>query len=177
MPFHPFIREALLNLDVSLPHLNLNAMQSLVVLWVLYRLNRFPDLTIEEFRATYAVKNSPTYNNSYYFQSVQSHLITSRDESNKTWKEYWFWARGSWKASPQVLEEFKSFVSTTWNLGKQCVEPARVSDEGLQCLFRILEMPEGRRHCQALTQLEVLHFVGWLPYRTSKEFDEYPLST
>ena len=47
LPLHPFMREALLNLDVSLPQLNLNMMQSLVTLWVLYRLNRFPDLTVE----------------------------------------------------------------------------------------------------------------------------------
>ena len=48
-PLHQFFREALLNLDVSLPQLNPNAMQSLVALWVLYRINRFPDLTLEEF--------------------------------------------------------------------------------------------------------------------------------
>ena len=72
-----------------------------------------------------------------------------------------------------MLEEFSKFVPTIWNLGKQCVEPARVSDEGLQWIFGILEMPEGRWHCQALTQSKVLHFVGWLPYYTRQEFDEY----
>ena len=50
MPLHPVIREALLNLDVSLPQLKLNAVQSLVALWVLYRLNCFPDVTVEEFQ-------------------------------------------------------------------------------------------------------------------------------
>ena len=73
-----------MNLDVSLPQLNLNAVQSLVVLWVLYRLNHFPDLTVEEFRAAYAVKNSPNCNGSYYFQSFEGHVITGGDESNKT---------------------------------------------------------------------------------------------
>ena len=43
------MREALLNLDISLPQLKSNAVQSLVALWVLYRLNRFPDLTVEGF--------------------------------------------------------------------------------------------------------------------------------
>ena len=33
-------------------------------------------------------------------------------------------------------------------------------------------MSEGRRQCQVLTQSEVLHFVGWLPYRTGEEFDQ-----
>ena len=51
LPLHSFFKEALLNLDVSLPQLNLNAAQSLVALWVLYRVNYFPDLTLEEFRA------------------------------------------------------------------------------------------------------------------------------
>ena len=46
---HPFFRDALLNLDVSLPQLNLNAVQSLVALLVLYCINLFPDLTLEEF--------------------------------------------------------------------------------------------------------------------------------
>ena len=50
LPLHPFMREALLNLDVSLPQLNLNMMQSFVALWVLYRLNRFPDLTWKSFK-------------------------------------------------------------------------------------------------------------------------------
>ena len=61
------MKEALLNLDVSLPQLNPNAVQSLVALWALYKVNSFPDLTVEEFRAAYAVKNSPNYNGSYYF--------------------------------------------------------------------------------------------------------------
>ena len=69
LPLHPFIREVLLNMDISFPQLNPNAVQSLVVLWVLYRLNRFPDLTVEEFRAAYALKNSPNCNSLYYFQS------------------------------------------------------------------------------------------------------------
>ena len=34
-------------------------------------------------------------------------------------------------------------------------------------------MPGRRRQCQVLTQSEVLHFVGWLPYRTLEEFDNY----
>ena len=59
-----------------------------------------------------------------------------------------------------MLEEYYRSVPTTWNLDKQCVELARVSDEALQWVFSILEMPDGRRHCQALTQLEVLHFVS-----------------
>ena len=74
LPLRPFIREALLNMDISLPQLNPNAVQSLVALWVLYRLNRFPDLTVD----------SPNCNGSYYFQSFQGHIITRRDESNKT---------------------------------------------------------------------------------------------
>ena len=72
-----------------------------------------------------------------------------------------------------MLEEFGWTVPTTWNLGKQCVEPTKVSDEGLQRIFGILRMPEGRRQCHALTQSEVLHFTGWLPYHTREEFDQY----
>ena len=72
-----------------------------------------------------------------------------------------------------MLEKFGRSVPTTWNLGKQYVDRARVSDEALQRVFNILEIPDGRRHCQALTQSEVLHFVSWLPYRTREEFDEY----
>ena len=59
LPLHPFFKEALLNLDVSLPQLNPNAVESLVALWVLYRINRFPDLTLEKFQAHYTMKNSP----------------------------------------------------------------------------------------------------------------------
>ena len=51
LPLHPFFREALLNLDVSLPQLSPNAVQFLVALWVLYRINDFPNLMLEEFRA------------------------------------------------------------------------------------------------------------------------------
>ena len=82
-----------MNLDFSLLQLNPNPVQSLVALWVLYRINRFPDLTLEEFRAHYAVKNSPNYEGSYYFQSFSEQVITGQDDSNKTWKDYWFSAR------------------------------------------------------------------------------------
>ena len=61
LPLHSFFRKALLNLDVSLHQLDPNLVQSLVALWVLYRVNRFPNLTLEEFRAQYAIKNSSNY--------------------------------------------------------------------------------------------------------------------
>ena len=95
-------------------------MQSLVALWVLYRINRFLDLTLEEFQAHYVVKNSPNYEGSYYFQSFSRQVITGRDDSNKIWKDYWFWAGGAWKAPPRVLKKFERFMPTTWNLNKQC---------------------------------------------------------
>ena len=50
-----------------------------------------------------------------------------------------------------MLEELGKAVPTTWNLGKQCVESTKVSDEGLQHIYGILGMPEGRRQCHALT--------------------------
>ena len=73
-----------MNLEISLPQLNLNAVQSLVALWALYRLLDFPDLTVEELRAAYVVKNSLNCNDSYYFQSFEGHVITGRDDSIKT---------------------------------------------------------------------------------------------
>ena len=88
LPLHPFIREVLFNMDINLPQLNPNAVQSLVALWVIYRLNRFFYLTLEEFQAAYTVKNSPNCNGSYYFQSLLGHIITSREDNNKTWKDY-----------------------------------------------------------------------------------------
>ena len=62
-------------------------------------------------------------------------------------------------------------MPTTWNLNKQFVEPVMVSDNALQWIFSILEMPGGSKHYQALTQSEVLHFVGWMPFYTLDEFD------
>ena len=64
-------------------------------------------------------------------------------------------------------------MPTTWNLGKQCVESAKVSDEGLIRIYEILGMPIEMRQCHALTQSEVLNFMGWLPYRAREVFDEY----
>ena len=49
LPLQPFLREALLNLDISLPQLNSNAVQSLVAVWVFYWISHFLDLTVEEF--------------------------------------------------------------------------------------------------------------------------------
>ena len=48
MPLYPFIREVLLNLEISLPQLNPDAIQCMVALWALYRVLGFPDLTVEE---------------------------------------------------------------------------------------------------------------------------------
>ena len=48
LPLHPFIKEVLLNSDVSLPQLNPNAYQCMVALWALYRVLGFPDLSVEE---------------------------------------------------------------------------------------------------------------------------------
>ena len=59
LPLHPFIREVLLNLEISLPQLNPNAYQSMVALWALYRVLSFPNLTVEKLRAAHFVKNTP----------------------------------------------------------------------------------------------------------------------
>ena len=48
LPLYPFIREVLLNLEISLPQLNPNVIQCTVALWALYRVLCFPDLTVEE---------------------------------------------------------------------------------------------------------------------------------
>ena len=40
-------------------------------------------------------------------------------------------------------------------------------------MFNILEIPVGRKNCHVLTQPEVLDYVGWLPFRTRKEFDQH----
>ena len=77
-----------MNLDISLPQLNPNSVQSLVALWVIYWLNRFANFTVEEFQVAYALKNSSNSNGSYYFQSFTDQVITGRDDSNKTWKDY-----------------------------------------------------------------------------------------
>ena len=97
LPFHPFIRDMLLNLDISLPQLNPNTVQCMVALWALYHELGFLDLTVEELRVAYSVKNTPNCNGSYYFQSFEGRVITGRDDSMKTWKDYWFWAGGSWE--------------------------------------------------------------------------------
>ena len=64
-------------------------------------------------------------------------------------------------------------MPTTWNLNKQCNEAFAVSDDALQWVLIILEISDGMRHYQALTQSEVLHFVGWWPFRTCEDFDQY----
>ena len=102
----------------------------MVVLWALYRLLNFPDLTMEELQVAYAVKNSPNCNGSCYFQSFEGRVITGKNDTMKTWKDHWFWAGGSWEPHPRELEEFGRAVPTTWNLEKQCVELAKVPDEG-----------------------------------------------
>ena len=74
---------------------------------------------------------------------------------------------------PRELEEFGKAVPTTWNLGKQCVDPVRVSDEALKHIYGVLGMPDGGRQGQVLIQSEVLNFTRWLPYHTREEFDNY----
>ena len=64
LPLHPFIREALLNLEISLLQLDPNAYQCMVALWTLYRVLSFPDLTVEELREAYSVKTTPNCDDS-----------------------------------------------------------------------------------------------------------------
>ena len=84
LPLHPFIREVLLNFDVSLPQLNPNAYQCMVALWALYRVLGFLDLSVEELRVAYSIKNTPNCDSSYYFQSFEGRIITYRDDNMKT---------------------------------------------------------------------------------------------
>ena len=75
LPLHPFIREVLVNLEISLPQLNPNTYQCMVALWAFYRVLGFLDMMVEELRAAYSVKNTPNCNGSY-FQSLEGHVIT-----------------------------------------------------------------------------------------------------
>ena len=52
-------------------------------------------------------------------------------------------------------------MRTIWNLNKKCDEAFVVMDDVLQRVLSILEMSEGSRNYQSLTQSEVLNFVGW----------------
>ena len=79
-------------MDVSLPQLNPNAYQCMVALRAIYRVLGFPDLTVEELLAAYLVKNTPNCDDAYYFQSFEGRVITGRDDTMKTWKNFWFWA-------------------------------------------------------------------------------------
>ena len=90
----------------------------MLALWVLYQVLDFPDRIVEELRAAYTVKNTPNCDGSYYFQSLEGRVITSRDDSMKTWKKLWFWFEGSWEGHPQELKDYGRFMSTTWNLGR-----------------------------------------------------------
>ena len=64
-------------------------------------------------------------------------------------------------------------MPTTWNLNRQCVNPFKVANNALQKALSILEMHGGRKNSQALTQSEVLEFVGWSPFHTCEQFDQY----
>ena len=123
----------------------------MVALWALYRVLGFPDLTVEELRVAYSVKNTPNCDDSYYFQSFEGRVITGRDDNMRTWKNFWFWVEGSWEGHPRELAEFGRAMSITWNLGRQCADPAVVSDEGNARIQSILAMPEGRQNSHALT--------------------------
>ena len=131
----------------------------MVALWALYHVLDFPDLTMEELRAAYSVKNTRNCDDSYYFQSFEGRVITGRDDSMKTWKNFWFWAGGSWEGHPHELMEFGRVVPTTWNLGRQCADPAIVPNEGYAHIQGILAMPKGWRNGHALTTSEVLDFT------------------
>ena len=137
----------------------------MVALWVLYIVNNFPDLLLEEFRAHYAIKNSLNCEGSYYFQSFTRQVINNWDDHNKTWKDYWFWVRCAWEAPPLVLKTFGHLMSTTWNLNWQCVDSFEVTDDVLLRLLIILEMSGKRKNYQAFIQSEVLNFVGWFCFR------------
>ena len=56
-----------MNLDINLPQLNPTAVQCMVALWAIYSVLEFLDLTVEELRAAYSVKNTPNCNDSDYF--------------------------------------------------------------------------------------------------------------
>ena len=72
-----------------------------------------------------------------------------------------------------MLKEFESSMLTSRNLKKQCVEAFEVTYDTLHMVLSILEMSGRRINFQALTQIEVLHFVSLWPFCLSDEFDQY----
>ena len=73
--------------------------------------------------------------------------------------------------SPSLgTEDLRSFGANHVESESAVRRLVRGANNALQRVLSILEMSGGRKNCQALTQSEVLNFVGWFPFCTHEEF-------
>ncbi|GMN20173.1 hypothetical protein TIFTF001_043018 [Ficus carica] len=96
LPFHPFLRRALTNFNVSPAQLNANAYRILIGCYVLWAAKFSKTLPLFAFQNLYRMKTAPSSKGFYYFQGFKGTFITGCPDSDKQFKHLWFYAGGRW---------------------------------------------------------------------------------
>ncbi|GMN61911.1 hypothetical protein TIFTF001_030999 [Ficus carica] len=96
LPLHPFLRRALIRLNVALAQLNANAYLVLVGCFILWAAKFTEKLPFGAFQNIYRMKTALSSKGFYYFQGFKGTFITGCPDSDKQFKHLWFYAGGRW---------------------------------------------------------------------------------
>ena len=96
LPFHPYLRRALVRLNVAPAQLNANAYRILVGCFILWLKYFHTELPFRAFQNLYRMKSAPSSTGFYYFQGIKGTFITGCPDSDKQFKHLWFYAGGRW---------------------------------------------------------------------------------
>ncbi|GMN69825.1 hypothetical protein TIFTF001_038868 [Ficus carica] len=96
LSLHPFLRRALIRLNVALAQLNANAYRVLVGCFILWVAKFVEKLPFGAFQNIYRMKTAPSSKGFYYFQGFKRTFITGCPDSDKQFKHLWFYAGDRW---------------------------------------------------------------------------------
>ncbi|GMN58480.1 hypothetical protein TIFTF001_027573 [Ficus carica] len=171
LPFHPFLRLTLTQLNVAPAQLNANAFRILISCFILWAKNYIAELPFGAFQNLYRMKSAPSSTGLYYFQGFKGTFITKCSNSDKQFKHLWFYAGGRWlhwylarndlPQAERVPVVFRK--GYTWTRALHIPERTADMVEGLQ------NLAEDERDQRTLLSQASLSEHGWLGFSSTSE--------
>ncbi|KAH7575971.1 hypothetical protein JRO89_XS02G0265600 [Xanthoceras sorbifolium] len=169
LPFHPFLRYMLSQLQCAPAQLSPNAWRAIIGTYIIWKQCQFPELTFREFKQLYQLITHPNCRGWYYLKTWpgKEAMVIDSPSSNKTWKKKWFFASGHWDADPNE-QKLEHQIPTTFRTPAIWKKPPILTEEQKRNIKTAFAIPSKDRSCKVLlTPKNLQHYWFITPHSTS----------
>ncbi|GMN30330.1 hypothetical protein TIFTF001_049605 [Ficus carica] len=171
LPLHPFLRRALMRLNVAPAQLNANAYRNLVGCFILWAKNFAAELPFRAFQNLYRMKSAPSSAGSYYFQGFKGTFVAKCPDSDKQFKHLWFYAGGMWLHGHLAQNElpWSERVPVVFRNGYVWTRAPHIRETIRDMVVGIQNLAEHERDQRTLLDQSSLSEHGWLAFASTSQ--------